>query len=402
MKRWPIVAGLGSTQTLAYGSTYYLPAILAPSMAAGLGVAVSTIFLGLSLALVTAAVLGPRAGRWVDAGLGRQVLVAAHCCYALGLGLLAIAQGPWSMCAGWILIGLGMAMGQYETAFAVLTSYYGQAARGSITGITLIAGFASTICWPIHAALDATIGWRLTCAIWALSQLALAVPAILWALPLRPLHNHCAPQHQGTAAPPEPGSSWVLLVLAFLFAVTWFTTTAIGAHLPLLLMGLGLSTAQAVAMATLMGPMQVLARIIEAIFLRRYHPLIGARIASLLHPLGAGALFLVGPVLAPLFVMAHGAGNGILTIAKGTLPLALFGMVGYGRRQGVLMLPARMGMAIAPFAFGLAVAAWGHWALSITGGLTLIAGLGLFTLRARYADGAQVGNAQAAAPGHPG
>ncbi|MGA0332404.1 MAG: MFS transporter [Kiritimatiellia bacterium] len=378
-----LVLAIGTSQTLAYGTTSYLPAILAPSMGLSLGLSVSTIFLGLTAALITAACVGPWAGKWVDTGRGRDVLLAAHIVYMLGLFCLGASTGILTLLGSWILLGIGMSLGQYEAAFSVLTSYYGQEARAPITGITLIAGFASTICWPLSTLMDQTIGWRNACGIWGLCHLLIAIPLIFAILPKKPRINHSHDHEPGKKAGAQaPGSiSWILVVLGFLFFVTWFTTGAMGSHLPLILSGMGLTKEQAVGIAALMGPMQVVARFSESLFLKKFHPLTGARIASFCHPLGAVLLLIFGPVMAPVFTMLHGAGNGILTIAKGTLPLALFGPKGYGLRQGLLMIPARIGMAAAPFTFGLAVETWGSHAVVLTGSLTLIAGLSLFTIK---------------------
>lgn len=380
-----IVLAVGTSQTLAYGTTSYLPAILAPSMAASLGLSVSTIFLGLTTALITAAFVGPWAGRWVDTGRGRDVLLTAHLLYMLGLILLGVSHGLWSMLGAWVVIGTGMALGQYESAFSVLTSYYGQDARPQITGITLIAGFASTICWPLSTWMDQTIGWRAACTVWGFTHLLLAIPLLFSILPKHPRINYNQPTETDPLSSQESTGAltWTLWVLGFLFLVTWFTTGAMGAHLPLILSGMGMSKEQAVAIAALMGPMQVVARFSESLFLKNVHPLAGARIASLFHPLGATLLLLFGPVMAPVFTMLHGAGNGILTIAKGTLPLALFGSKDYGLRQGLLMIPARIGMAAAPFTFGLALEHWGSRAVVLTGSLTLLAGISLFTVRGK-------------------
>jgi hypothetical protein len=171
------------------------------------------------------------------------------------------------------------------------------------------------------------------------------------------------------------------VLLAFVFAVAWFTSTAMAAHLPRLMQALGVSLATAVAIGTLVGPAQVAGRLLEFGFLRRVHPLLSARLATLAHPLGAACLLLMSPAWAMAFALLHGAGNGILTIAKGTLPLAFFGTQGYGARQGWLMLPGRVAQAVAPFAFGLALDRWGAASLWLSTGLGVAAFLALMVLR---------------------
>lgn len=164
-----------------------------------------------------------------------------------------------------------------------------------------------------------------------------------------------------------------MVLLSMVFAIGWFTSTAIAVHLPALMLALGLGLSSAVALGALIGPAQVGARVVEFIGLRRVHPLVSARAAATTHPLAVLALLALGPVAAPVFVILHGAGNGILSIIKGTLPLALFGPADFDRRQGWLTLPARIAQAIAPLAFGLAVEAWGLYSLLVTAALGLAA-----------------------------
>jgi hypothetical protein len=169
-------------------------------------------------------------------------------------------------------------------------------------------------------------------------------------------------------------------LLALVFAVTWFTSTAMAAHLPRLLQEAGASATAAVAAAALVGPAQVAGRLLEFGVLQRFHPLLSARLAAMAHPIGALAVMAFGAPAAAAFAVLHGAGNGILTIAKGTLPLAIFGPGGYGFRQGMLMVPARFGQAAAPFLFALLMERYGASALLLTVGLGLAGLAALFVL----------------------
>ncbi|MYZ50488.1 MFS transporter, partial [Propylenella binzhouense] len=171
-----VVAALGLAQTLAWGSTYYLPAILAAPMARDLGIQTGTVFLAFSAALVVAAFLGPLAGRHIDRFGGRDVLAASNLIFAAGLAMMSAADGTGMLFAAWLVIGAGMAMGLYEAAFSTLAGVYGKSARGAITGITLFAGFASTVCWPISAWLEAGSGWRSACLFWAAAHLLVGLP----------------------------------------------------------------------------------------------------------------------------------------------------------------------------------------------------------------------------------
>jgi len=388
--RGVVVATLGTAQTLAWASSYYLVAMLAAPMAREFDLGTPSVYAAFSLALVVSAGVGPSAGRLIDRLGGRPVLMATNGLFALGLVALGLAQGPWSLFAAWALLGVAMGSGLYESAFAALVRLYGQGARNPITGITLIAGFASTVGWPLTAWFEARYGWRGACMAWAGLHLLVGLPLNAWL----PASADAAPG-QAAAGPapaaaaeapsalPYPGRTAALL--AFVFAATWFVSTAMATHLPVLMQAAGTSLAVAVGVGALIGPAQVAGRLLEFGFLRRVHPLLSARLAAVLHPLGAVALLLAGPAVAPLFAVMHGAGNGMMTIAKGTLPLVLFGAAGYGARQGWMMMPARVAQAAAPFLFGL-VLSHGPWvALGLTASLGAASTLALFLLRTRPA-----------------
>jgi len=372
------VIALGLAQTLAWGSTYYLPAILANAMAAELGVATAWVFTAFSAGLLVSAFLGPAAGRLIDLHGGRRVLPGSNLVFAAGLAMLGMSSSLWSLFASWLVIGIGMGAGLYEAAFSTLAGIYGRDARRSITGITLIAGFASTVCWPLSAYMDVTIGWRATCYVWAAAHLLLGAPINLL-LPA-PRRKEKADQPQAQAA---RGKRRLLAMagLSFVFAATWFCSTAMAAHLPRLLQESGATLATAVAAAALVGPAQVAARVLEFWLMRHVHPIVSARIASLAHPVGAAGLMAAGSPAAAAFAVTHGAGNGVMTISMGTLPLALFGAAGYGLRQGLLMAPARVFSASAPFLFDLLLARYGTASLAVTAGLGIAAFLVLNILR---------------------
>jgi MFS family permease len=374
-----VVLALGAAQTLAWASSYYLPAILAAPMAADLAVPVSWVFGGFSAALVLSALLSPAAGRAIDLRGGREVLTLSNLVFATGLVLLALAQGTGLMALAWLVMGVGMAMGLYDAAFATLAGLYGRAARSPITGITLIAGFASTVGWPLSAIMEEMLGWRGACLGWAGLHL-------LVGLPLNRLLVPPAPPPEKQAATPDgqavPAPRLAMPILAFVFAATWTVAGAMAAHLPAILKAAGATPALAIAAAALIGPAQVAARLLEFALVRRVQPIATARVATLGHPLGAVALLLVGGIAAPVFAVLHGMGNGVMTIVKGTLPLAVFGPIGYGARQGLLTAPSRFFQALAPFAFGLLLERSGVGAaLSVTSGLSLAAFVALMALR---------------------
>ena len=375
------VGKLGTAVTIAYASTYYLLAILAKNMAQSLGLATSTVFLAFSVALLVSAALGPIAGRLVDHYGGRIVLAGNSLVFAAGLAALSAAQGPVSLFAAWMLIGVAMSAGFYEAAFSTLVRLYGTSARPAITGITLIAGFASTIGWPLTTWLNIEFGWRGACLAWAAVHL-------LVALPLNFLLPSSNATHSASTATPAvssslpvtaaPSNSWLL---AFVFGVTWFISTAMAAHLPQLLQANGVGLASAIAFASLVGPAQVAGRLLEYGLLRNVSPLVSARIASTAHAAGALIFLAMGVPAGVVFTVLHGAGNGVMTIANGTLPLLFFGPGGYGARQGKLMMPARFAQALAPYVFGLAIEGMGASALWLSAGLGVSAFFALLVLR---------------------
>ncbi|MCM3563332.1 MFS transporter [Hydrogenophaga intermedia] len=363
-----LVLRLGTAQTLAWASSYYLPAILVRPMAADAGVPVGLVWLAFSLALLLSAAVGPSVGRAIDRLGGRPVLMGTSGLFAAGLVLLALAQGPVSVFAGWLVIGVAMGSGLYEAAFATLVRLQGQQARGAITGITLLGGLASTVGWPLSAWMEVQFGWRGACLGWAALHLLLGLPlnASLPRTQALPAPEALAPQGSLAAPPAQRHVAWVL---AYVFAATWFVSTALAAHLPALLMAGGLSLAGALAIGALVGPAQVAGRLLEFGGLRRFHPLWAARFAASMHPLGVLVWMALGAVAAPVFAVLHGLGNGMLTIAKGTLPLAFYGPVGYGRRQGWIVAPSRVAQAFSPLVFGWLVERWGGGALWVSGAL---------------------------------
>jgi len=376
----PTVLAIGLTQTLAWGSSYYMPAILADPICAGLGVSRSLFFGFFSVSLLLQAALGPAIGKVIDRRGGRDVLVYSNLVLGAGLVWLALAQGPVGLAGSWALLGIGMALGLYDAAFATLTALHGREARGPITGITLIAGFASTVGWPLSALLDDAFGWRGACLGWAALNLLVGLPINRFLVP-----QPAAPSHNSALEPAVSSSANGMTVLAVVFGAVGFVTGAMAAHLPRLLEMSGATPTAAIAAASLMGPAQVAARLFEFGVLKRMHPLVSTRLALFMHPVGAAVLAIAGAPAAAVFALFHGAGNGLLTISRGTLPLALFGPAGYGLRTGIIAAPARVTTAAAPLLFGLLLNAMGTGALLVSGGLSLAALASLALLRTQPA-----------------
>ena len=374
----PVVLALGTAQTLAWGSSYYLPAILADPIAHDLGISSNWFFAAFSAALVISGLLGPRVGRQIDRVGGRQVLCISNLVLAGGLALLGASTSVWAMSAAWLLLGVGMGLGLYDSAFGALGRIYGNDARGAITGITLIAGFASTVAWPLSSFGLETIGWRDTCYAWALAHIVLGLPLNL-SLP----RAEAAPVAEGPVAKPHIPIDRTMVLLSFAFAAAWTVTSAMAAHLPRIVEVFGATPAQALFAGMMIGPAQVGARLMEASLLKRFHPIVSTRLACITHPIGAGVIGVFGGGAAAAFALLHGAGNGILTIARGTLPLAIFGPENYGYRLGLIGAPSRICQALAPLGFGLLIEPMGRLVVVVSAGLSLAALAALLALQVR-------------------
>jgi predicted MFS family arabinose efflux permease len=376
--RLGVIAALGTAQTLAWGSSYYLPAILADAIAHDLGISSNWFFAAFSGSLVISGLLGPRVGRQIDRVGGRQVLCISNLVLAGGLALLGASTSLWMMSAAWLLLGVGMGLGLYDAAFGALGRIYGRDARSAITGITLIAGFASTVGWPLSSLGLETVGWRDTCYAWALAHIVIGLPLNL----LLPRTEMVAVA-EGPVVKPHIPIDRTMVLLSFAFAAAWTVTSAMAAHLPRIVEAFGATPAQAVFAGMMIGPAQVGARIMEASLLNRFHPIVSSRLACITHPLGACVIGIFGGGAAAAFALLHGAGNGILTIARGTLPLAIFGPENYAYRLGLIGAPSRICQALAPLAFGLLIEPMGRLVVVVSASLSLMALLCLMALRRR-------------------
>ena len=379
-----VAIALGVAQTIAWGCTYYLPAVIAAEVAAAHGVSRTFVVGAFSAALLVAGLCSPRVGRRIEGHGGRGVLATSALVIAAGLGMLGLLPGLWGWVLGWLVLGFGMAMGLYEAAFATLGRYYGQAARRGITTVTLFAGFASTIGFPVGAALMPLLGWRGLCLLYAAVMLLVVLPIYWLAVPpgVPP-----APDNPKAVAAGAPALAWArraFVLLAVFFTLRASISAVFAVHLIVLMEGLGLALAVAVGAASLVGAAQVGGRLLEFTLGSRTHPLTVARAGAVLLPAGVAALLLAGPVAALPFALAYGASNGILTISRGAVPLALFGPEGYAVLMGRLAMPILLTQAVAPtLATPLVERLTAMQVFGIAGLLSVIALASLFAVRRR-------------------
>ncbi len=348
-----VAVALGVAQTIAWACTYYLPAVIAAEVAAELGRPLFEVVAAFSAALLVAGLTAPRIGRVIEVRGGRGVLAISAGVLALGLSLLGLLPGYGGWLLGWLVTGLGMAMGLYDAAFSSLGRLYGQGARRWITVVTLFAGFASTIGFPVGALLLPELGWRGLCLFYAALHLAVVLPLYLAFVPAM---GEAAPAKPKPAALPEEAAAeaaWArrtFWLLAGFFTLRSIISSVFAVHLIVLLQALGLAVAAAVGIAAAVGAAQVGGRVLEFTLGSKTHPLTVARWGAVLLPAGALALLLAGPVAALPFALAYGTSNGILTISRGAVPLALFGAQGYAVRMGRLAMPILIAQSLAPTA----------------------------------------------------
>lgn len=352
---------MGITQILAWGSTYYLPAVLAAPIARDTGWSITSVVGGLSWGMLVAGATSPSVGRYIDHHGGRVVLAISSMLLAVGIATMGVSENLVTYYFAWTLIGIAMAAGLYDAAFSTLGRLLGEGARTSITGLTLLGGFASTVGWPAIAAMEEWLGWRGTCLSIAAVHLLIGLPIHFLMIPgsskqpLRPLANGI-----GDAAVRNSGQSRSLfLLIGMLLTILALVVSSISVHLLDALKQLGIVAAVALAIGMVIGPAQVAARIAEFSMGRNLHPTWSARVGVLLCLFGLGLLISGEPWLAFVAIALYGAGNGILTIARGTLPLALFGAQGYGSRMGLLARPVLVAQACGPILAALVLDKFG-------------------------------------------
>lgn len=370
-----VVAGLGLTQIIGYGTLYYSFSILAAGMAADIGWSQDAVYGAFSAALLAGALVGPRCGRWVDRHGAGRVMALGSVAAAAALVACAVAPGPLGLALGLVATQLAASFVLYEVAFPALVQVVGFGAQRSITHLTLIAGFASTLFWPATAALQDHLTWREVYLVFAALHLLLCLPIHLW---LRSLARAVGPVAPSAGVVSEDTGSQrqdrrVLLILtATGFSLAGFVSSAVLVHMVPLLGAIGLGAGSPLV-GSLFGPAQVLSRFLTMTAGRRASPVSLAIVASGLPPLALGLLLLGAPALAAAlgFAVLFGLGSGLNSIVRGTVPLTLFGRAGYAERLGWISSVVHIASALAPFLFAAMLER-----LGATPALWLTAGLG--------------------------
>ncbi|WP_292380544.1 arsenite efflux MFS transporter ArsK [Mesorhizobium sp.] len=380
-ERAPIaaIAALGVTQIIGYGTLYYSFSILAADMARDLGWPTEWIFGALSAALLIGGLTAPWLGRWIDRFGAGKIMTAGSVLAAAALAGCASAPTAVAFVAALIVLEVASNLVQYGAAFALLVQIRPHAAQRSITYLTLIAGFASTVFWPMTSALHAHMPWQGVYLVFAGLNLLVCLPLHAW------LSHGLAKGRRSASAQPRhikgslPATSrplgLALMVIAF--SLQNLIAAAVLVHMVPLLSGLGLGATAAIV-GTLFGPSQVLSRFINMVFGGKLSPLMLAIISASLMTIGVVVLDGTAPSIAGAvaFAVIFGMGNGLFSIVTGSLPLTLFGSDGYGRLQGRVMSARLIVSAVAPFALSVAIVhigiAWSLGAMALLGGAALI------------------------------
>ena len=380
------IVALGITQIIAWGTTLYALGVLGKPIANDTGWSQTIVYGGLTVGLLTSGAVSMPAGRWLDRRGGREVMSLGSLLAALGLLTLAHVRSPTAYLAAWVLIGVAMRLTLYDAAFAALVQIAPSRGRRAISLVTLFGGVASTLLWPLGAALEFTYGWRATLIVFALLNLLVCLPLHWFGLKRRTttVQEH-APSPSTAAAESAtveaPATTyligrqrlWAMALFSVVMATTAFLTGAMAAHLVPVLASQALDPRIAVLLASAKGVAQTLARLVDLVFGRNLHAIQLGRLTIVLMPLSFLALMLGGPGMIPAahFILLFGAANGLTTIVRGAVPLTLFGPVGYGEILGKLAVPVLITNATAPAAFAIAVEQLGMQ--TALAGLTVIA-----------------------------
>lgn len=378
------VVALGITQIIAWGTTLYALGVLGKPIAADTGWSQGLVFGGLTVGLLTSGAVSHVVGRLIDRRGGRAVMAIGSIVMAFGLVLLSLVTHPYAYLAVWVLLGVAMRLCLYDAAFAALVQVTPSRGRRAISYLTLFGGFASSIFWPIGHALNGAVGWRHTLLIFAAINLLVCLPVHWVGLARREVA--APPESSAKAAGSAPvvtatleGTSRTIAMALFslIVAASAVVFGALAVHLVPILEATGLAAASAVLLASLKGVAQVLGRVWDLTLARAWHPIDVGRVSIACIPLSFLVLMLGGANFwaALSFTLLFGVANGLVTIMRGAVPLALFGPAGYGEVLGLLATPYLLLAAVAPWAFALIVERYGYGA-----GEAILLGAGLISL----------------------
>jgi MFS family permease len=377
------VLALGITQIIAWGTTLYALGVLGKPIAADTGWSQTLVFGGLTVGLLVSSAISAFVGRFMDRRGGQLTMAAGSILIAIGLVLLAMVQGPYTYLAAWAFLGVAMRLSLYDAAFAALVQVTPSRGRRAISYLTLFGGLASTAFWPIGHALNAAYGWRTTLLIFAAINLAICLPLHWFGLARRETPDHAAQARKTDTAATAEGAHLegaarriAMVLFSVIVAASAVVFGALAVHLVPLLEAAGMTAAVAVFVASLKGPAQVAGRIWDLTLARKWHPIDVGRVSVAFMPLSFLVLMLGGTSLytALAFTLLFGISNGLVTIMRGAVPLALFGSKGYGEVLGILATPYLLLAALAPGAFALVVEYYGYGTAE-----AILLGAGLFS-----------------------
>jgi MFS family permease len=372
------IGGLAATQVIGWGSTYYVPAVLAPALRADLALPTEVIFGGVTIMLVVSAGVAPVCGRYMERHGARRPLMLGSAMVAAALALLSQAQGLWTYVLPWILIGLATPLALSQAALTAVAERAGGNARRAVSTLLLISGFSASVFWPLTTWLAEMFGWRGACLVFAAVHLLVCAPVHALALSRETgLAGHETTAAGGPVETPVPAQAETLtfVLLALAMSVAGFVSWGLPLQAVAILTGVGHAPITAVWIATLMGPAQVLARFTEVAFGHRIGILRVGVIAASMMPLVTVLPVLLGHSVgsAVLFVVGYGLSAGAMTIVRSVLPLTLFGRQRYARLLGQLAVPQNTAFAVAPIAFASVMDAFGpDGVLLMAGGAALI------------------------------
>jgi MFS family permease len=362
LDRRVVITALGFVQILAWGTSFYFPAVFAEPIVRDTGWSLGWVIGGTSIGLLVAGLISPQVGRIIDRHGGRPVLLASSLFYAAGLAGAGLAPALPFYLLAWALIGIGMGTGLYDAVFAALGRLYGSEARGPITNLTLFGGFASTVCWPLSAFMIDLVGWRVACFAYAALHLLVALPlkmSVVRRAPAQVRPKHAENDDDPPAVPVKiKNETLIFAMLAVVLSVSAGIGSIVIVNFMIFLQARGMDYAVAVSLGALFGPAQVGARVVERLFGKNYHPIWTMIAACSLMAVGLVLLSARIPLLL-LIILIYGAGYGISWIGRGTLPLALFGPLRFPRLMGKLAFPSLIVQALAPSAGALLIEASG-------------------------------------------